>query len=98
MAIIPKFNRKIHWQQEDIWDLERGTCEFRQLMGDFDEFHGVWKFSDEESGLTRFDSLLDYRLEIPLIGALIKSIIHKTMENNIEATMQAIKKRCEGKV
>lgn len=95
VGVIPKFNKKIHWEQEDVWDLERGTCRFRQIMGDFDEFSGVWGFTEEETGLTRFDSMIDYRLEIPLVGMLIKNVIHKTMENNIEATMRAIKKRCE---
>jgi ribosome-associated toxin RatA of RatAB toxin-antitoxin module len=95
VGIIPRFNRKIRWEQEDTWDLERGTCRFRQLMGDFDEFSGVWGFTEEEPGLTRFDSMIDYRLEIPLVGPLIKNVIHKTMENNIEATMRSIKKRCE---
>lgn len=97
VGLIPKFNKKVRWEQEDVWDTDAGTCEFRQLMGDFDEFHGTWTFTEEEPGLTRFDSVLDYRLEIPLVGILIKSIIQKTMENNIEATLQAIKKRCEGK-
>ena len=97
VGLIPKFNKKVSWEQEDVWDTDKGTCEFRQLMGDFDEFHGTWTFSEIEPGLTRFDSVLDYRLEIPLVGILIKSIIQKTMENNIESTLQAIKKRCEGK-
>jgi ribosome-associated toxin RatA of RatAB toxin-antitoxin module len=97
VGLIPKFNKKVNWEQEDIWDTDKGTCEFRQIMGDFDEFHGTWTFTEEEPGLTRFDSVLDYRLEIPLVGILIKTIIQKTMENNIEATLQAIKKRCEGK-
>ena len=97
VGIIPKFNKKVAWEQEDVWDTDKGTCEFRQLMGDFDEFHGTWTFREIEPGMTRFDSVLEYRLEIPLVGALIKNIIQKTMENNIEATLQAIKKRCEGK-
>ncbi|MGC4048115.1 MAG: SRPBCC family protein [Armatimonas sp.] len=95
VGIIPRFNKKIRWEQEDTWDLDRGTCRFRQIMGDFDEFSGVWGFTEEEPGLTRFDSMIDYRLEIPLVGALIKSVIQKTMENNIESTLRAIKKRCE---
>lgn len=98
VGIIPRFNKKIRWEQEDTWDLERGTCRFRQIMGDFDEFSGLWGFTEEEPGLTRFDSMIDYRLEIPLVGALIKSVIQKTMENNIESTMRAIKKRCESQV
>ena len=97
VGLIPKFNKKVTWEQEDLWDLDRGVCSFRQIMGDFDEFHGTWKFTEEKDGLTRFDSVLDYRLEIPLVGMLIKNIIHKTMENNIEATLQAIKKRCENR-
>ena len=97
VGLIPKFNKKVRWEQEDIWDTDAGTCAFRQIMGDFDEFHGTWKFTEIEPGLTRFDSTLEYRLEIPLVGALIKNIIHKTMENNIDSTLKAIKKRCEEK-
>ena len=55
----------------------------------------MWTFTAEGENATRFDSVLDYRLEIPLVGALIKTIIHKTMQNNLNATLQAIKKRCE---
>ncbi|MEI6431173.1 MAG: SRPBCC family protein [bacterium] len=95
VGIVPKFGNKIAWVEEDIWDLEAGTCTFRQLSGDYDQFEGVWTFTAEGDDATRFDSLLDYRLEIPLVGALIKTIIHKTMQNNLDATLKAIKKRCE---
>lgn len=98
VGIVPKLKRRITWAEEDVWDTDRGILQFKQVTGDFDEFHGTWTFTEIEPGLTKFDSVLNYRLEIPLVGPLINAIIHKTMQNNVEATQQAIKKRCEGRV
>jgi uncharacterized membrane protein len=95
VGIVPKFGNRITWVEEDVWDVEAGTCTFRQLSGDYDQFEGVWQFTAEGEDATRFDSRLDYRLEIPLVGALIKTIIQKTMQNNLDATLKAIKERCE---
>lgn len=95
VGIVPKFGNKIRWTEEDVWDLEAGTCTFRQLEGDYDQFEGVWRFTADGEHVTRFDSVLDYNIEIPLVGGLIKTIIHKTMQANLDATMKAIKDRCE---
>lgn len=95
VGIVPKFGNKISWQEEDLWDVEAGTSHFRQITGDYDEFSGVWRFTSESPSTTRFDSVLDYRLEIPLVGGLIKAIIQKTMQNNLDATLRAIKERAE---
>ena len=97
VGIVPKFGTKIHWVEEDVWDLGAGTCTFKQLEGDYDQFEGVWTFTETSANQTRFDSVLDYRLEIPLVGGLIKMIVQKTMQNNLDATLKAIKARCEAK-
>lgn len=94
VGIVPKFGNKVRWTEEDVWDLEEGVCAFRQLKGDYDQFEGEWRFTADGSG-TRFDSWLEYRLEIPLVGPLIKAIVHKTMQANLEATLRAIKERAE---
>ena len=78
VGIVPKFNVKVRWAEEDVWDLAAGTCTFRQLSGDYDQFEGVWTFTAEGDKTTRFDSWLEYRLEIPLVGGIIKTIIQKT--------------------
>ena len=96
VGIVPKFGAKVHWIEEDVWNLEAGTCTFKQLQGDYDQFEGVWTFTETGANQTRFDSVLDYQLEIPLVGGLIKAIIQKTMQNNLNATLEAIKARCEG--
>lgn len=95
VGIVPKFGAKVRWTEEDVWDLDAGTCTFRQIAGDYDKFEGVWTFTTENTNQTRFASLLDYELEIPLVGPLIKTIIRKTMQNNLDATLAAIKERCE---
>jgi uncharacterized membrane protein len=95
VGIVPKFGNRITWVEEDHWDLDAGTCTFRQIRGDYDEFSGVWSFVSDGPAFTRFDSYLDYRLEIPLVGPLIKTIIQKTMQNNLDATLRAIKERAE---
>ncbi|MBC8102157.1 MAG: SRPBCC family protein [Cytophagales bacterium] len=94
VGIVPKFGAKIHWVEEDIWDLGAGTCTFKQLSGDYDQFEGVWTFT-AVGETTRFDSTLNYTLEIPLVGGIIKAIIQKTMQNNLDATLVAIKARSE---
>ncbi|MFM7320812.1 MAG: type II toxin-antitoxin system RatA family toxin [Armatimonadota bacterium] len=94
VGIVPKFGNKIRWREEDVWDLTAGTCTFRQLEGDYDQFEGVWSFLPESGG-TRFSSTLEYRLEIPLVGPLIKAIVHKTMQANLDATLAAIRDRAQ---
>jgi len=94
VAIVPKFGNKVRWREEDVWDLDAGTCTFRQLEGDYDQFEGVWTFTVDGAG-TRFDSTLEYRLEIPLVGPLIKAIVHKTMQANLDSTLAAIRDRAQ---
>jgi uncharacterized membrane protein len=95
VGIVPKFGNRITWVEQDVWNMDAGTCTFHQIRGDYDEFAGVWTFVSDGPAFTRFDSHLDYRLEIPLVGPLIKSIIQKTMQNNLDATLRAIKERAE---
>ena len=95
VGIVPKFGVKVRWTEEDLWDLAEGTCTFRQLSGDYDQFEGVWTFTAVDEKTTRFDSVLDYRLEIPLVGAIIKAILQKTVQNNLDSTLRAIKERSE---
>lgn len=95
VGVVPKFGTSIRWVEEDLWDDAAGTCTFRQLKGDYKRFEGVWTFTPEGEGTTRFSSVVDYEIEIPLVGPLIKTIIKKTVQDNVEATLRAIKERCE---
>src|ERR1700710_2042685 len=56
VGIVPKFGAKVHWVEEDLWDLTEGTCTFKQISGDYDQFEGVWRFTADGDQSTRFDS------------------------------------------
>lgn len=96
-ASIPKPNRKLTWTQEETWNPQRATCSFRQIVGDFDEFTGSWSFVEVEPGLTRFDIVVNYRFEIPIIGAFYRSAIQEAIEGLMISFQKGIKDRCEGR-
>ena len=87
VGIVQKFGVTVRWTEEDIWDLEKGTCTFRQLKGDYDEFAGVWSFMEDTPTTTRFESFLNYGLEIPLVGSLVKTLVHKLIQSNLDARL-----------
>jgi ribosome-associated toxin RatA of RatAB toxin-antitoxin module len=91
---IKQFNRSIIWTEEDIWNEEKGTCEFWQLKGDFTEYKGSWKFREREEG-TELDLSIDYSFEIPLVGALMKGVLQKLMQQNVDMMSQALKGEAE---
>ncbi len=91
---IKQFNRSIIWTEEDIWNAERKTCDFWQIKGDFTEYKGVWKFRDKGQ-TTELDLSIDYAFEIPLIGALMKGVLQKLMQQNVDMMSSALKDEAE---
>ncbi len=93
-AQIKQFKRTIVWTEEDIWNRKAGECQFAQKTGDFQQYQGVWKFSPKDGG-TELDLELNYVLEVPLIGALMKNVIQKLMQANVDMMSGALKKEGE---
>lgn len=91
---IKQFNRTIVWTEEDIWNEENGTCDFWQLKGDFTEYKGSWKFR-ERGDTTEMDLSIDYSFDIPLVGALMKGVMQKLMQQNVDMMSAAIKGEAE---
>jgi uncharacterized membrane protein len=94
VGLVRQFAMKLKWQQEDVWDPVRHRDDFKAIKGDVDELSGFWQFTEEDGG-TRFDSVVDYEINVPLIGPLVKSLIRKLMESNLGAQMEAIKEKAE---
>ena len=94
VGVIREFKMTIKWTQEDRWDPVRFRDDFRLVKGDLDSMSGYWQFASADGG-TRFDSVVDYEYNVPLIGPMIKALIRKKMEANLTAQMQAIKARAE---
>ena len=87
----------VRWVQEDHWDDVAYRDDFHLLRGDMDKMEGYWQFvTENESGQqTRFDSVVDYEINIPMIGPMIKTLIKRLMTENLQATLAAIKQRAE---
>lgn len=96
VGLIPAFKLTVKWTEEDTWDDVARTCHFLQVKGDFNAYSGSWEFNAEGSG-TRFESVVNYELEIPTIGPLIRGVVRKIMSDNVDRLQAAIKKRAEGK-
>jgi ribosome-associated toxin RatA of RatAB toxin-antitoxin module len=94
VGTIPAFKLTVKWTEEDLWDDEARTCRFSQVKGDFSRYGGLWRFDPDGDG-TRFESEVDYEIEIPTIGPLIKGVIRKIMTDNVDRLQQAIKRRVE---
>jgi uncharacterized membrane protein len=91
---VKELRRVIRWTEEDFWNDEEHTCVFKQTEGDFTAYGGSWKFVPEGTG-TRVTMTLEYEYVVPLIGALIQSVLKKKMQSNIDAMLGAIKKKAE---
>lgn len=97
VGLIREFKMTVKWVQEDRWDDARYRDEFHFLRGDMDSMDGWWQFTPLDDRTTRFDSLVDYEYNVPLIGPMVKALIKKKMTANLQATMDAIKSRSEAK-
>lgn len=97
VGVVREFGKEIRWTEEDFWDDERHECRFRAVEGGFDRYEGVWRFFNLEGGRTRTELSLEYEINIPLIGPLIKGLIAKKMLENCQRMLQGLKRRAEEK-
>ena len=94
VGLVKQFAMKLKWQQEDIWNPATKRDDFKALKGDIDEMSGYWQFT-ETNGVTSFESVVDYEVNVPLVGPLVKNLIRRLMEKNLRDQMVAIKAKAE---
>lgn len=94
VGLIEEFKRTLEWTEEDFWNEEERSCEFRMLEGDFSAYGGTWRFAEDEEG-TLATLVVEYEYNVPLIGALIKKLLHKKVQANCDNMLAAIKAEAE---
>lgn len=94
VGLVREFNMKVGWTEDDVWNDSAHKLEFRQIEGDMTSMDGVWQLT-EEAGSTRFSSTLNYEYEVPLLGALVKKLIHKKLEQNVQMILDGVKAKAE---
>ncbi len=92
---ISAFKMVVKWTQEDVWDDAAYRDEFKMLHGDMDSMSGYWQFTAEGDKQTRFVSVVDYEYDVPLVGPMVKSLVKKLMTDNLQSTLDAIKRKAE---
>ena len=97
VGLVPEFRRTIRWVEEDVWDDQGRQCRFRSLSGDWDRYEGTWTFAPEGSG-TRVTLDISYEYNVPLIGPLIRRLLHKLVARNADETLQGLLRRAGGEV
>jgi ribosome-associated toxin RatA of RatAB toxin-antitoxin module len=91
---IEEFNRTLEWTEEDYWDDENHSCRFEMIEGDFTAYGGMWTFEEDEAG-TLVKLIVDYEYAVPLIGPLIKKLLHRKVQQNCDNMLAAIKQEAE---
>ncbi len=94
VAVASDFKLKVRWTEEDLWDEAAHTCRFQQLKGDYTAYGGLWTFT-ADGETTVFHSAIDYELDIPLIGPLLKAVVARLMQSNTQKILEAIKSHAE---
>jgi ribosome-associated toxin RatA of RatAB toxin-antitoxin module len=94
VGVVKQFRLKMRWTEKDIWDDQKHTCDFTLVKGDFTEYSGKWTFKEVDHQV-EFYSTLTYGYNIPLIGPVIKKVIEKKMQENLDGILLAIKNEAE---
>jgi uncharacterized membrane protein len=91
VGLVPEFRRTISWVEEDAWDDEARRCEFRSVSGDWDRYDGVWVFSERGQG-THVSLEISYEYDVPLIGPLIRKLLHRLVERSAQETLEGLRR------
>ncbi len=94
VARIEEFKRNIEWTEEDFWNEDEHNCRFQMIEGDFTAYGGTWTFEEDEEG-TVATLVVDYEYNVPLIGPLIKKLLHRKVQENSDNMLAAIKAEAE---
>jgi ribosome-associated toxin RatA of RatAB toxin-antitoxin module len=94
-AYIPDFKMTVKWTEEDLWDDEAMKCDFKLVKGDYAAYSGSWTFTQVD-GHAKFDSVVEYEYDVPLIGALIKGLVQKKVQENVDMILKSVKEKVEG--
>jgi ribosome-associated toxin RatA of RatAB toxin-antitoxin module len=95
VGLVPEFKRTIRWVEADTWDDAARRCDFQLVSGDWDRYEGSWTF-EPEGDATRVRLSISYEYNVPLIGPLIKKLLHKLVARNAEETLEGLRRRAAG--
>ena len=91
--VFVALGKKIMYTEEEDWDDATYSNHFKQRDGDFDKYEGQYLYKEVPDG-TEFSIVLDWELNLPLIGALLNKMLAKILENQVVALTRGVKDVC----
>ena len=86
---------EIMWNEEDHFDTQNHTIDYRLLDGDLDKFEGQWRFAAIPEG-TEVTLTCDFDFGIPELVHLIGDILEIKVSENCEMMLEGLKTQLEG--
>ena len=84
--------KRVRWVEVEEWNDTELKNRFYSPEGDFDKYEGTWAFLPEGDG-TRVVLEIDYELNLPLFGGILKKLVQKLMQENAEMFLRGLKER-----
>ena len=84
--------KRVRWVEVEEWNDAELKNRFYSPEGDFDRYQGTWVFLPEGDG-TRVVLEIEYELNLPLFGGILKKLVHKLMQENAEMFLRGLKER-----
>lgn len=84
----------INWREQDEFDDDKPSIEYKLIEGDLDKFEGEWTFSDVPDG-TCVRLTVEYDLGIAEFEELIGPILREKVQGNAQKMLEAIKEKAE---
>ncbi len=84
--------KRVRWVEVEEWNDAELKNRFYSPEGDFDRYEGTWAFLPEGDG-TRVVLEIDYELNLPLFGGILKKLVQKLMQENAEMFLRGLKER-----
>ncbi|HWG84303.1 MAG TPA: DUF2505 family protein [Deinococcales bacterium] len=85
--------RKVSYVEVERWDDASMTQSFYSPEGDFNKYEGRYTYTPVEGG-TRFGLEVEWELNIPLIGPLLKNLLAKIVQENADELTKGIRDYC----
>ncbi len=95
VGVVKQLGRKLKWTEQDHWDDERRVCSFEQIEGDYDVYKGTWAFSERSDGGSLVEMEIEVEINVPLVGALLKSLVMKLTQRNAQGMLEALARKAE---
>ncbi len=83
--------RKLTWTEEDVYDQEDCTIEYRLIEGDFSEMAGSWRVEDAAGG-SRVTLDVSFVFGIPMMAMFVEPILKRKLEENSHMLLDGIEK------